>query len=191
MTPGAIIAAFADLEAAGFPRPETYKTDDGMADAVRTWMLVLEDITPEELDVATFAWAQKSEPWWPKPGQLLDLVPYREESSCAYGCLMADMGTTILTGAIVAALGSVEEARVDRVRFEQLYRRMQREWASLSPDERHLTMSRLGQNRTSRVALLLPSAVTDALEGADLSPRLTGEDSQQRRRLLKVVEEHG
>lgn len=194
MTPDAISKAFAALGAAGFPRPETYKTDQGMAEAVAVWMLVLQDITPEELDVAVFAWAQRSEPWWPKPGQLLDLVPHVQASKTAFDLLYRPRwreSADRFAGHLIEHVGGIDEARSDRRRFEQLYRRMNVAWTDMLPTDRAPVWKRLGEDRTSRVALLLPSAVTDALEGADLSPRLSGDDSQQRRRLLKVVEEHG
>lgn len=68
----AILGAWSALRGAGIVPP--WKTEADFADALPTWLRLLERLTDAQLLEALDAHMRRSE-WWPRPSQLLELAP--------------------------------------------------------------------------------------------------------------------
>jgi hypothetical protein len=78
-----VIAAFVLLDAAGIRRPDGMRSDKPeiakalMLASAKVYALALPDLAPADLEAATMAVIRSASPFWPTPGQLLELVPRR------------------------------------------------------------------------------------------------------------------
>ena len=74
MTVDEVAAAFMILRAGGIR--SMFKHDDEILEAMRVWVVVLDDVGGEELVTAARSYLrQPASFYWPTPGQLLALVP--------------------------------------------------------------------------------------------------------------------
>lgn len=81
--------AISILRAAGCRTPDGWATMDP-ADVVRSWTLLLNDISDEELGAAAVAWARgtsKEHQFWPMPGQLVELARPQGDAKAAVEAL--------------------------------------------------------------------------------------------------------
>ena len=75
MTIDDITVGFEVLRAAGV-RLQGFKSDDDVIKTMKTWVLVLPDVTPEEFVQACVMYLRQPKScFWPTPGQLLALIP--------------------------------------------------------------------------------------------------------------------
>lgn len=83
MTLEQMIRAFAMLDASGIRRPDSMQSTDYkraealMMASAKVYTMALSDLSAEDLEAATMAVIRSSTPFWPTPGQLLEMVPRR------------------------------------------------------------------------------------------------------------------
>lgn len=92
LTPKGIITAVKTLEAAGIMCPGDVKA------LASVWQAVLADLTDEDLQAATVGYLRSPECryGWPKPGQLLALVPRRQIEQARGGITGAEAWNTVM-----------------------------------------------------------------------------------------------
>jgi hypothetical protein len=81
-----VLSLFALLESAGIQPP--YADEASTERAVRVWQLALHDLAAEQLEGAVAAHLRDPARcrWWPKPGELLQLVPRASPQTSEDGC---------------------------------------------------------------------------------------------------------
>jgi hypothetical protein len=85
--------AFRALEVGGYRPPDIYQEPGAFKEACNLWTLLLPDMTSEDLMLAVASYIRSGAEWWPKPGQILALVPARriaalDDADAAWGELV-------------------------------------------------------------------------------------------------------
>lgn len=76
MSQDPVLTALATLEAAALPPP--YTDEDSLSRTAETWRRLLGHLSPDELAAAVDAHLEGDRgTWWPRPAELLRLVPRR------------------------------------------------------------------------------------------------------------------
>jgi hypothetical protein len=88
-----IAATFELLNAAGYKPPQDLTQPSAMKAAVLVWSMVWGDQTDDALQHATIAFLREAKAFWPKPGELLAMVPGAraelvDEGDLAWGTLI-------------------------------------------------------------------------------------------------------
>lgn len=128
----AVRVAFSVLDAAGFKAPASYASERGMDQAIAVYQAALNQITADELSAAVQAWITGSVPFWPKPGELIGVVPGIDEARIAwYG---RDTSPGLFGIVIRRELGNIEDYRGHM--WCKAWRELRRRWLALPVDER-------------------------------------------------------
>lgn len=134
MTPDTIQHLFTVLQAAGLRAPKVYETDQGVKAGIDIFGATLSEITDDELGAAARSYVSGKVPFWPTPGQLLDLVPGLEDSQVAWRKIEFGEPLSLLE----LAVGEHVEDIGDGVAYRQAYRAALVRWHATPADQRVL-----------------------------------------------------
>ncbi|MCK5495413.1 MAG: hypothetical protein KAI41_02910 [Hyphomicrobiaceae bacterium] len=139
MTRKAILRLFSILEGGGLKKPPVYSERAGVKMGVDVFFACLQEITESELQSAAFAYLTGAVPFWPTPGQLLDLVPHLEASEDSHKKLTMNGRASVIEAAVLRRVPLDDGAR-----YRQAFRLIKCEWDT-TPADRRLTIDDRGR----------------------------------------------
>ena len=126
-----IRALFLVLHAGGCRQPEAHRAANGLDAAVSVYALTLDGLTFDEVQAAAFDYLRGACPFWPTPGQLIDLVPDMAKAKASHRALMDGKPPAMLEAELCARVG-LEDAAV----YCQAYRAAWRVLREMPANER-------------------------------------------------------
>jgi len=150
---------FVVLEACGVRPPKLHATKHGLRAAHTGYTVALSELTDDEVAAAAEAYVKGPNPFWPTPGQLLELVPGIAEAEASWRKVEFGAPLSLLEHEVAQAY---DEPR----QFRQAYRRVLELWKNTPPDERRARDARGTPllALSPRIRAELPRLLTDNQE---------------------------
>ena len=131
LTDEEIRALFLVLHAGGCRQPEAHRAPNGLDAAVSVYALTLDGLSFDEVQAASFDYLRSACPFWPTPGQLIDLVPDMAKANASHRALTNGKRPSLLEAELTARVG-LEDAAA----YCQAYRAAWRVLREMAPEER-------------------------------------------------------
>lgn len=154
LTNDQIRALFLVLHAGGCRMPDAHKSPNGLDAGISVYALTLDGLTFDEVQEAARAYLSRPCPFWPTPGQLLELVPDIDGAKASHRKLLHGGTPNLIERALIERIGLGEG-------YPQAYRAAKRVMRDTPPDEmqargpRGCALPRLSDTVLSRLPRLL------------------------------------